>query len=151
MASPVVKQAITPPFGGGVEGSTPSRRALPRPCRHCGGPTWREDEEGAVHPCCELWRNKGKTDAEGLLICPACRESERLNREQRNRRTVVRQPAGPEQVNRLPYDVGDCRTCHRKSIRFFAEGQCYYCVWRLRKELPDDKVHSEGESPLLIE
>lgn len=52
--------------------------SLPAPCRKCGGPSWKADELGAVHPCCELmW-----TEESG---CVSCRESERLNREWRRR------------------------------------------------------------------
>lgn len=59
---------------------------LPAPCRLCGGPSWLQDAEGSIHPCCELSARSGaKLDADGLLICPACRASEVLNREQRRR------------------------------------------------------------------
>ena len=135
MESPVVKPAITSPFGGEVGGSTPPGRAvgegvrgslsrvadpprqlrsgearptgyvgsasevapekpgphylnclLPSPCRLCGGPTWLQDELGSIHPCCELWkRSGGSVDSDGLLVCPGCRASEKLNREQRRR------------------------------------------------------------------
>lgn len=101
----------TSPFGGENEGSNPSPRAsvpdlalygdepardsgdrrrstyssstLPAPCRACGGPSWLEDELGAIHPCCQLHGQE----------CPACKASETLNREQRRRgKKVIRQP-----------------------------------------------------------
>ena len=107
----------TADFGSVVEGSSPSPRAsvpdlalygdesagavtlrrrgtyssiiLPAPCRKCGGPSWKADDEGSIHPCCELmW-----TEAGG---CLSCRTSEVLNREHRRRHSgsLVRLPAG---------------------------------------------------------
>lgn len=88
MESPVVKMAITSPFGGEVEGSTPSRRAafisqlIPAPCRLCGGPSYLTDDLGAIHACCQLnWDGRR---------CVACDTSESLNRE--HRRRGIRQP-----------------------------------------------------------
>ena len=61
-------------------------QSLPSPCRLCGGPTWLADELGSLHPCCELSRGQGAVvDAEGLLVCPACKASEVINREWRRR------------------------------------------------------------------
>lgn len=48
---------------------------FPAPCRGCGGPAWMTDEEGAIHPCCQIHGQP----------CPACHASARLNREQRRR------------------------------------------------------------------
>ena len=68
-----------------------SPAALPAPCRLCGGPTWLADDEGSIHPCCELSRGQGAVvDAEGLLSCPACKASEKLNQEQRRRHGDLR-------------------------------------------------------------
>ena len=62
---------------------------LPAPCRLCGGPTWLADDEGSIHPCCELSRGQGAVvDAEGLLVCPACKASEVINREWRRRHAM---------------------------------------------------------------
>lgn len=78
-------------FDPANEGSIPSSRtlincSLPSPCRLCGGPTWLQDDEGSLHPCCELSRRSGATvDVDGLLVCPSCKASEKLNREQRRR------------------------------------------------------------------
>jgi hypothetical protein len=52
-----------------------SQLIVPAPCRLCHGPTWMQDELGAVHPCCAL--NGGE--------CLACWASEALNREHRRR------------------------------------------------------------------
>jgi hypothetical protein len=37
------------------------------PCRRCGRPSWLEDENGAVHPCCKFWMGE-----EGHRRCDAC-------------------------------------------------------------------------------
>lgn len=59
-----------------AEGSvTTHTTSFPAPCRVCGGPSWREDGEGAVHPCCVMHGNP----------CLACEASKMLNREQRRR------------------------------------------------------------------
>jgi hypothetical protein len=106
----------TSPFGGDDEGSNPSPRAraeneapalggsasmvapvkpaplyssniLPAPCRACGGPSWLQDDLGAVHPCCVLmW-----TKATG---CISCKASATLNKEHRRRHlTKANSPA----------------------------------------------------------
>lgn len=50
---------------------------FPAPCRHCSGPAYMQDGEGAIHPCCELmWDGRR---------CLSCESSEMLNREQRRR------------------------------------------------------------------
>lgn len=55
-----------------------SNTEFPAPCRACGGPSWKEDDIGPVHPCCaDMWE-------EGIG-CLSCRASEMLNREQRRR------------------------------------------------------------------
>lgn len=51
--------------------------SLPSPCRLCGGPTWLADDEGGIHPCCELSWDGNR--------CVACDASEALNRSHRNR------------------------------------------------------------------
>lgn len=51
--------------------------SFPTPCRVCGGPSWKEDQEGAVHPCCALHGDN----------CLACKASTTLNREQRRRKS----------------------------------------------------------------
>jgi hypothetical protein len=89
----------TSPFDGEVEGSSPSPRtynstSLPAPCRRCGGPSWLADEDGAIHPCCELHRaGKGRP-------CLACKSSEMLNREQRRRgKKHISQPSAYKGVD----------------------------------------------------
>ena len=85
----MVKMVITESFGDSVERSSRSPRAysdseFPAPCRACGGPTWKRDDEGAVHPCCELHG----------IPCPACVASESLNREQARRRLTKKKRNG---------------------------------------------------------
>lgn len=55
----------------------PPRRPLrsltsPRPCRFCGRNAYLADADGALHPCCEMWR----AELEKGRPCPACSSSE---------------------------------------------------------------------------
>lgn len=54
------------------------RLNIPAPCSDCGGPTWMQDELGAVHPCCRLWADKSTS-------CPACAASAGLNKNHQSR------------------------------------------------------------------
>ena len=50
------------------------------PCRHCGDPSWRADDEGPVHPCCAIHAVEHPGQP-----CLACAESKRQARRQERR------------------------------------------------------------------
>lgn len=59
------------------ERSTATGAASPAgPCRVCGEPAWRDDDDGPAHPCCVFWA----TEAAGRP-CLACAESRRAVRQ----------------------------------------------------------------------
>lgn len=62
------------------------RLELPGVCRFCGDPTWMADDDGPLHPCCEMW---AAVLAAGKP-CPACAQSRSATREWRERQAINR-------------------------------------------------------------
>jgi hypothetical protein len=70
-------------------------RSVPeaQPCRYCGDPTYRIDDNGALHECCHAWRRVLSFG----YPCPSCQIA----------RTVVRAGRLPSRPPPLPLTLPD--------------------------------------------